>query len=296
MKIGIIGVPIDLGANRRGVDMGPSAIRYAHLVTKIEQLGLKVTDFGDINVPIIRSEIENINKSDLIPKIRDVCVSLSDKVQESIKEGFIPLVIGGDHSIAIGSFGGLVNSGKNIGLIWFDAHGDFNTLATSQTNNLHGMPLAVINGKGPDGLVSIARDSNLCEDNIVLVGIRDLDYREKERLKKTNINVYTISDIDKQGINEVMKQAIQFASCDTEGVHISFDVDVLDPLVAPGVGTAVPRGLDYREAHLALEMISEAEVLTSLELVEVNPILDERNRTAELAVELILSCLGKDIL
>ncbi|ADL11748.1 arginase [Acetohalobium arabaticum] len=296
MKIGIIGVPMDLGASRRGVDMGPSAVRYAHLAARIEELGLEVTDFGDIDVPVIRSELENIDRSNFIPEIRDVCTSLSKKVQEIMIKGFIPLVIGGDHSIAIGTFGGVANAGKNVGLLWFDAHGDFNNLTTSQTGNPHGMPLAVINSDGPEDLVSITEGYDLCEDNIALVGIRDLDYKERQRLKDTDIDVYTISDIDRQGIEEILEKAIQSAGCGTEGVHVSFDVDVLDPLTAPGVGTAVPGGLDYREAHLALEMIAEAGVLASLELVEVNPILDERNRTAELAVELILSCLGKNIL
>ncbi|SJZ99074.1 arginase [Selenihalanaerobacter shriftii] len=294
MRVAVIGVPLDLGANKRGVDMGPSAIRYANLTTKIEGLGIEVEDYGDIEVPIITNERRNQHN---ILEIRDVCISLSRKVKKSLEDDKVPLVIGGDHSIAIGTFSGLVRAKKDFGLIWFDAHADFNTLATSHSGNVHGIPLAVINQEGPTDLLSIMDNAyNLNESNVALIGIRDLDPLERERLKETDINIYTISDIDRLGIEQVMKEAIQITSQGKEGIHLSFDMDVLDPLVAPGVGTAVSGGLNYREAHLAMEILAETDILGSMELVEVNPILDERNRTAELAVELILSVLGKSIL
>jgi arginase len=294
LKVAIIGVPADLGANCRGVNMGPGAIRYANLISKIEGLGIEVKDFGDVQVPVISRGKSDKN---YITELKKVCTSLADRIKYSIEDGYLPLIIGGDHSITIGTFSGLISAKKDLGLIWFDAHGDFNTLATSQTGNLHGMSLAVINGDGPEELLSIlGNDYKLKGQNIVLVGVRSLDLEERRRLKETNINIYTIGDIDRRGIEEVMEEAIKIASQGKEGIHVSFDIDVLDPLVAPGVGTAIDGGLNYREAHLALEVVAESKKLNSLEMVEVNPILDEKNRTGRLAVNLILSALGQRIL
>jgi len=294
LKVAVIGVPMDLGANRRGVDMGPSAIRYADLIPQIKELKIGVKDYGDLEVPIIR---HNKERENYILAIRDTCSILAKKVKRSLDLDYLPLILGGDHSITIGTFKGLKSVNQDVGLIWFDAHADFNTPGTSQTGNIHGMSLAVINGEGPDELISILEDDyGIDEENIALIGVRDLDASESRRLKETDINIYTISDIDRLGIEQVMKEAIEIASCDKEGVHVSFDIDVLDPLTAPGVGTAVPGGLNYREAHLAMEMIADAGTLISMDLVEVNPILDERNRTAKVGVDLILSALGKQIL
>ncbi|TDX50927.1 arginase [Orenia marismortui] len=297
MKVKVLGVPSDFGANRRGVDMGPSAIRYAGLIDKLKELKIKVEDISDINIPITRSDISKCQKLKCLDEIVVSCEALSNTVSEVVSDGYFPIVLGGDHSIAIGSVAGVSRVKESIGLIWIDAHGDFNTQKTSNSGNIHGMPLSAIVGKGVDELVNCGGFSpKVKEENTVLVGVRDLDEGEKRLLKESKLTIFTMDDIDRKGMYQIMKEAIRISSKDVEGVHLSFDIDVLDPLEAPGVGTPVKGGISYREAHLALEMLSENEILTSLDLVEVNPILDQYNKTAELAVELILSALGKRIL
>lgn len=293
MIVEIIGVPMDLGANRRGTDMGPSAIRYAGLKQALLKMGIAVIDNGNINVPV--AESIKIDKPSLLflDEIVQVCKKLGDIIHNVFCRGNFPLILGGDHSIAIGTLSGVTRSIPDIGLIWFDAHGDFNTLETSKTGNIHGMSLAAATGRGNSfgGL-----NPSVNEEKTVLIGVRDLDYQEKEMLKESKVNVYTINKIDELGMARVIEEALLIAGRDGKGIHVSFDMDVVDPTVASGVGTPVPGGLSYREAHLALEKIAAAKVLKSLEICEVNPIEDSGgNRTAGLAVELIASALGKRI-
>ncbi|AGB40237.1 arginase [Halobacteroides halobius DSM 5150] len=295
MEVKVLGVPTDFGANRRGVDMGPSAIRYANLVSSLEDMDLVVDDLGDIRVPVINNEA-NKEEAKFLSQVIDVCQELALIVSKIAKQDKLPVILGGDHSITIGSVAGMAQV-KEMGLIWFDAHGDFNTLKTSESGNIHGMPLATIVGRGVKELVECGGITpKVKEKNTVIVGVRDLDKEERQLLKESEVTVFTMDDIDRLGIYKVMSQAIRIIGSQTAGVHISFDLDVLDPLEAPGVGTPVKGGLTYREAHLALEMIAEANIVASLDLVEVNPILDQGNQTAELAVELIASALGKRIL
>ncbi len=293
MTVKVLGVPTDFGANRRGVDMGASALRYANLLTELRQLDLEVEDLGDLNISVIRDKIDDDN---FLAPVLDICRQLADRVEEIVSKQDVPLILGGDHSIAIGNLAG-VSRRKEVGVIWFDAHGDFNNFITSPTGNIHGMVLAAVVGQGDDRL------NNCCQfipkaapEQTVIVGARALDPPEQELLKKSGVTVFTIEDIDKVGMHEIMKQAITISSQGVEGVHVSLDLDVVDPLEAPGVGTPVKGGLDYREAHLAMEMIAEAEILSSAGVVEINPILDYQNQTAQLAVELIKSLLGEKIL
>ncbi|GAB6138754.1 arginase [Halanaerobaculum tunisiense] len=295
MEVKILGVPTDFGANRRGVDMGPSAIRYANLAAELTALDLAIEDIGNLRVPIINQQ--NTNQ---IAKYREqvinICEELSLVVSQVVSTGGLPLILGGDHSITIGSLAGMAQE-QEMGLIWFDAHGDFNTSQTSTSGNIHGMPLAASVGRGEEELVTCGGiNPKVEEQNTVVIGVRDLDPGEQRLLRESQVTVFTMDDIDKLGIHQVLQEAIKISSQKVAGVHISFDIDVLDPLEAPGVGTPVKGGLTYREAHLALEMIAEAGILASLDLVEVNPILDKHNQTAELAVELITSALGKRIL
>ncbi len=297
MEVNIIGVPSDFGANRRGVDMGPSAMRYAGLINKIERLNKRVNDLGDINLPQADCKDSNQENIKCLNQIVETCNLLATKVENSIKNNKFPIILGGDHSITMGSLAGVVEAKNRIGLIWIDAHGDFNTDQTTETGNIHGMPLAAIAGQGLAELVSLGGVSpKLAEENIVLIGVRDLDEGERTLLKESNITVFTMDDIDKLGMFEVIQRAIEISSANVEGVHLSFDIDVVDPIEAPGVGTPVCGGITYREAHLALEALAEAKILTSMDLVEVNPILDKYNKTADLAVDLITSLLGKRIL
>ncbi|PRX26240.1 arginase [Orenia metallireducens] len=297
MKVKIVGVPSYLGANCRGVDMGPSAVRYAGLIKMIRNMGIDVEDAGDVNIPNVESKDLKTEDINYLDEIIEICEDLSNKVEVLIKDNIMPIILGGDHSISIGSVGGLAKAKDNIGLIWIDAHGDFNTHETTCTGNIHGMSLATLVGRGLNKLVEIGGITpKVKEENVVLIGVRDLDRSERDLLLESKVTVFTMDDIDRMGIAEVMQKAIVISSKDTKGVHLSFDMDVLDPLEAPGVGTPVKGGINYREAHLALEMIAEADILTSIELVEVNPILDRYNRTAELAVDLITSALGKRIL
>lgn len=297
----IIGVPLDLGAGRRGVDMGPSAIRVADLNKKLANLGYLVEDAG--NVPVTIPETQHIgdHQSKFLKEIIQVCEHLAQLVEKALQENFLPIVLGGDHSIAIGTLGGVASYyqkiQQNIGLIWFDAHADFNTPETSPSGNIHGMPLSAAVGIGPQDLTSLY---GICPkikaQNAVLVGVRDIDGLEKELLVSSAVRVFTMRDIDERGMRSVVEEAIKIATQHTAGLAVSWDMDFLDPSYAPGVGTPVKGGASYREAHLAMEMIADTNRLLSLELVEVNPVLDHMNTTASLGVELILSALGKKIL
>ena len=294
--IRIIGVPIDLGADRRGVDMGPSAMRYAGLNAQLQRLGWDVEDLGNLEVPIPETREIKDKRLKYLEEIVKVNEQLHLKVAEALKEGVVPLILGGDHSLGIGSLAGLASSGRRFGLIWFDTHGDYNSLETTSSGNIHGMPLAVANGIGAKELTSIGGEQKkIREENTVIIGVRDLDPQEREMLHRSKITVFTMSDIDQRGMKDVVNEGIRLASQGTDGIHVSFDLDVIDPAEAPGVGTPVAGGVTYREAHLAMELIAESGLLTSMDMVEVNPILDYQNKTAELAVGLICSAFGKRI-
>lgn len=295
----IIGVPLDLGAGRRGVDMGPSAMRAAGLHRVLSKLGHPVVDRGDLPVPI--SETQHFGHSNLkfLPEIADTCTRLSREVAGACRQGAVPLVLGGDHSLAIGSVSGVssCHGPANIGLIWFDAHGDLNTPATTPSGNIHGMPLAVLLGLGDPQLVELGGNTpKISGGNAVLVGVRRLDPGERELLSSRLVTVFTMRDIDERGLKDVIQSALEIATAGGRGLHVSFDMDVIDPAYAPGVGTPAHGGLTYREAHLGLELIADSKSLCSFDCVEINPLLDNRNRTAELAVELVGSAFGKSIL
>jgi arginase len=300
-KIRIIGVPMDLGASRRGVDMGPSALRVAGLQSRLKQLGRQVEDEGNVAVPQAEEQPYGERKARYLDEIAQTCKGLADMVRKTLDEDIFPLVLGGDHSIAVGTVAGAAahyhKAGKRIGVIWLDAHGDMNTPESSPSGNVHGMPLASIMGYGPPELVDLAGIKPMVEPrNVVLVGIRDLDSKERRFAKESGVHVFTMRDIDERGMREVMTEALKFATDDTAGVAVSLDMDFVDPSDAPGVGTPVRGGVTYREAHLALEMIADSKSMVSFELVEVNPVIDQHNATALLGVELVLSGLGKKIL
>lgn len=297
-EIALIGVPMDLGQTRRGVDMGPSAIRYAGIVERLEKLDYTIYDLGDIDVPQRR---DGVNKEELpLRNLEEIAIAnerLARVIDEQVALNRFPLVLGGDHSIAIGTIAGISNHYENLGLIWYDAHGDVNTAETTPSGNIHGMPLAVSLGLGHKRLTSILKDNpKVKPENVVLIGVRDLDEGEKELLKKLNIKVYTMHEIDRLGMPRVMEEVISYIKARTDGVHLSFDLDGIDPSEAPGVGTPVIGGITYRESHLALEMLSEANIVTSVEFVEVNPMLDERNKTADLTVALAGSLFGEKLI
>ncbi len=296
MQIDIIGVPVDLGQGRRGVDMGPSAIRYAGLQQKLEDLGYTVKDEGNIEVPIAEMCKVTNPKLKYVDCIVPMSRRVSGAVSTSISSGNFPLVIGGDHSLSIGSVRGAARNRK-IGVIWFDAHADFNTDKTTPSGNIHGMPLAALTGYGDKSLVQLWDEKIPVVDpnNIAIVGARDLDSGEKDNLRDANAMVLSMEQIDRYGMVAMMEKAIQHVSRDVDGIYLSFDLDSLDPQYAPGVGTPVPAGITHREAHLACEMIAETGKLIGMDFVEVNPILDTKNRTAELAVEFVLSALGRRI-
>lgn len=297
MKVKVLGIPMDLGANRRGVDMGCSAIRYANLQNGLEKIGYHVEDYGDLYVP--NAEKINIKKTSLkyAEEIIEVCERTVPLISKFMEEGFIPLILGGDHSISIGTIAGCSNALGDVGIIWFDAHGDFNTEETSPSGNIHGMSLGASLGYGDEMLIKVGgKKGKARPENVALIGVRDIDPKEAELIKESGINVFTIEQIDFMGMREVVELAINIASNGTKGIHVSFDMDVIDPSVAPGVGTPVQGGISYREAHLAMEMVANSKMLKCLEFVEVNPILDNKNRTAELAVSLACSALGKKII
>lgn len=301
MALHLLGVPMDLGSGRRGVDMGPSAIRIAGLGDRLRDLGNKVIDAGDIDIKIMEEIRVGDLKARYLREITRASKVLCTKIQKIMGKNHFPLILGGDHSIAIGSVSGIAayanKRRKKLGLLWVDAHGDMNTPATSPSGNIHGMPLASLLGLGPRDLTDIGGAfPKIDPRHLALIGIRSLDEGEKKHLKEIGVLVFTMSDIDRQGIHRVMKKALAQITDGTDYLHVSFDLDAVDPTVAPGVGTPVKGGLDYREAHLIMELLSDSRLMTSLEIVEVNPILDERNRSAEFAVELVESAFGKRIL
>jgi arginase len=297
MRIRVIGVPIDLGADRRGVDIGASAIRYAGLNDQLHGLGYEVHDIGNIVVPQPESQpIDNSRLKYLEPIVK-VAEELADTVTEALKANEFPLILGGDHSIALGSITGVTRLHKDIGLLWIDAHADFNTEETTPSGNIHGMILAALAGLGNNRLTGTGGwTPKLDPQRIVIIGARDLDRGEQELLRAHHVRVFTMSDIDQRGISDVMREAIAIAGMASDGIHLSLDMDALDPEHAPGVGTPVRGGLSYREAHLAMELIADNDRLVAMDVVEVNPILDRENATALLAVELVMSALGKKII
>jgi len=300
-NVSIIGFPMDLGADRRGVDMGPSALRIAGLQTKLEALGYKVEDNGDIKIEIMeRQKIKN-PKLKYLDEIIKTSRLLADKVERVLDKGDFPICLGGDHSMALGTISGIASFCKKrklrLGVIWIDAHSDMNTDETSPTGNIHGMPLAALMGLGCDELVNLLGFSpKLYPENCVLIGIRSIDEAEKVNIKKLKVPIYTMNDIDKLGIHRIIAKVLKQFREKVDHIHISFDVDSVDPSVAPGVGTPIPGGLSYREAHLLMETIAECGCMSSLEIAEVNPILDHKNQSASFTSELIASSMGQRIL
>jgi arginase len=301
-SVHIIGVPLDLGGGRRGVDMGPSAFRIAGLGERIGALGYTIVDKGDLPAPIPETQELRDERKKYIRDIAKVCQKLYQTTLGSLDEGAMPIVLGGDHSLAAGSVAAVTDWAKRtrdlpVGLLWVDAHGDMNTPATSLSGNVHGMPLAALLGSEPAELARIGTVSpKVMPAHTVLIGVRNLDEREKVAVRDSHVHVFTMKDIDRQGIASIVEQAVNLAGRDTAGIHVSFDMDVCDPTIAPGVGTPVKGGLDYREAHMVMEIVADSGLLTSLDLVEVNPTLDVRNATAQLGTELALSALGMKIL
>lgn len=300
-NIGIVGVPIDLGASRRGVDMGPSALRVAQVGTRLKNLGYDVSDYGNINVPVPESIKQEPQRTKFLSEIVEANRNLSQATYKSLSEGRTPLVLGGDHSIAMGSVAGISRyyreRNQKIGMIWLDAHGDINTPDTTLSGNIHGMPVAHILGLGNKELLSITDVLPMVDpSHVVLIGLRDLDPGEQNIIRDMRVRVFTMRDIDELSLRTVMDQAIRIASQDTAGFHVSLDVDWIDPSVAPGVGTPVRGGATYREAHLAMEMIHDSGSMLSMDVAEVNPVMDHANETANLAVEMVLSAFGKRIL
>ena len=297
----IIGVSLDLGGNRRGVDMGPSAFRIAGLGERLSALGMTVVDEGDLVAPIPETKTFGDPRKKYIREIARVCERLYKSSLNALEKGGFPLVLGGDHSLASGSVAATADfvrrESKPLGLIWVDAHGDMNTPSSSSSGNVHGMPLASLLGPEPQELSKIGGFSpKVTADRTVLIGIRNLDDREKELIRESHVTVFTMKDIDRSGIATIVEQALAIAGAGTAGIHVSFDLDVCDPTIAPGVGTPVKGGLDYREAHMVMEMVADSGLLRALDLVEVNPILDDRNTTAILGAELALSALGQKII
>jgi arginase len=301
-EICMIGVPLDMGASRRGVDMGPSAVRVAGLEARLEALGHRVTDAGNIRVEIVETQAMGNKAARYLKEIAETCTRTAEAVAAALGQGSTPLVLGGDHSLAAGSVAGVAEfyrrQNKKIGIVWLDAHSDINTPETSPSGNVHGMPLAALLGLGPEPLSNISGFSpKVAPENAVLIGLRDIDAAERENIRRAGMTeVYTMRDIDERGMRVVMEEALRAAGRGTAGYHVSLDMDWIDPEDAPGVGTPVRGGATYREAHLAMEIIADHGRLLSFEIVEVNPVIDEHNRTADLAVELACSVFGKKIL
>jgi arginase len=291
-----------MGASRRGVDMGPSAMRVAGLEARLEALGHRVTDGGNVTVAIAETQNFGSPNARYLKQIADTCTRTAKAVCKALEDGMIPLVLGGDHSLAVGSVSGVSEfyrrQSQRIGVVWIDAHSDINTPETSPSGNVHGMPLAALLGMGPEQLTNIYGYSpKIAPENTVLVGVRDIDPAESANIRRTGIGeVYTMRDIDERGMRAVMEEALRAAGRGTAGYHVSLDMDWIDPEDAPGVGTPVRGGATYREAHLAMEIIADHGRMLSFEMVEVNPVIDEHNRTADLAVELACSAFGKKIL
>lgn len=292
---------MDLGADRRGVDMGPSALRYADLNEKLKELGNDVHDLGDLNVIIPETQHYGDPRAKYLKEITDACTHLAQLVLKIAEEGRTPLVLGGDHSIAIGTVSGMAENfrrqGKKLGLIWFDAHADFNTPDISPSGNVHGMPMAAINGYGPKELTHIFGFApKVPAENVAMIGIREVDREERELVKKSGVRVFTMKEIDRRGIGSVMDEALSIVTNGTDAFSATLDADFLDPYESPGVATPVRGGADYREAHLAMEMLADTKKMVSFEITEINPILDVHNKTAHFGMELILSAFGKQIL
>ena len=299
--VDLFGVPLDLGAGRRGVDMGPSAFRIAGVAKSIQALGYQVRDCGNVEVPIPESIGVSDNRSRYAKEIAKVCESLCVDVQRSIESCHLPISLGGDHSLAAGSIAGAAAASERMGralaLLWVDAHADMNTPETTSSGNVHGMPLACLLGRGERELVHIGGFSpKIPPERCAVVGLRNLDEREKDQVRQSGVRAFTMKDIDRSGMSSIMEEALSLICTDNAGLHVSFDMDGVDPSISPGVGTPVRGGLSYREAHLLMEMVADSQRLLALDIVEVNPILDHHNSTASLAIELILSALGKKIL
>ena len=297
----VLGVPMDLGGVHRGVDMGPSAVRIAGLVPGLERMGIEVADGGNVPVPQPESRVPKNPRARFLGEIAHACARLCARVERALDDDALPVVLGGDHSIAMGTVAGVSSwhhrRGEQIGLLWFDAHGDMNTPETSPSGNVHGMPCAAIVGRGAEQLLSLAETTPMvAPENVAIVGVRDLDARERREVLDSKVRVFTMRDVDMLGMSEVMRRALAVVTAGTAGFHLSFDLDGMDPSVAPGVGTPVPGGTNLRESHLVMELAAESGALLGLEMTEINPILDERNRTAEVAVQLVLSAAGKRIL
>jgi arginase len=300
-KICLVGVPMDLGGGRRGVDMGPSALRIAGIEDGVRGLGLEFEDRGNVPVHEPASRIPKNPRARFLDEIAACCRDLRGQVEKILEDGAFPLVVGGDHSIACGTVAAISSfhhrKKQKIGLIWFDAHGDFNTPETSESGNIHGMPLACCVGRGVPELVRLGDRVPMVDvEKAVLIGVRTIDLREKQEIKESGLHVFTLRDIDMHGIHKVMRMAIEIASSGTAGFHLTFDLDGTDPSVAPGVGTPVPGGTTLRESHLIMEHAAESGRLLGLEMTEINPILDDRNATARVAVDLALSAFGKAVL
>jgi arginase len=294
--VALIGASLDLGAGRRGVDMGPSAIRYAELASRIERLGRRVFDWGNVEGAVPEATEMGSERVRFLAPIKQACEHVAHLVARSVDEGLQPLVLGGDHSVAIGTLGGLARAYGRGGVLWIDAHGDLNRPETSPTGNVHGMPLAAALGlAGPEFDSDAWTLPAIAADRVALVGVRSLDPAEAELISELDVRVYTMSDVDKLGVERVVREALDHVA-GPGFVHVSLDMDALEPDIAPGVGTPVRGGLSYREAHLAMELVAESGLAGSLEVVEVNPILDRENETAKLAVELVASALGARIL
>lgn len=293
-NIRIIGIQLDLGQVHRGVNMGPSAIRYAGLSNRLRSLGYQVNDIGNIQIPIRETLLEK-GFENILPAIIHANTKIYDAARQAVADDVMPIFLGGDHSIAIGTIGGVTHD-TDSGVIWIDAHGDFNTPETSASGNIHGMPLATLLGQGHDELVNIGRSgAKLKPENVMLVGLRDLDMKEQQIILDSGVGYYTMRDIDERGISAVMTEAVDRLS-NVNRLHVSLDMDGLDPEVAPGVGTPVPGGLTYREAHLAMEVLADTERVSSIDVVEINPMLDHFSKTADTAVEMVVSLCGKRII
>jgi arginase len=295
-KLAVIGGALDLGAGRRGVDMGPSAIRYAGLDDRLARLGLECSDWGNVETAIAEATASGDPKARFLREIKDACERIARRVAATAGDGYLPIVLGGDHSIALGTLGGLAAAHGPGGVLWFDAHGDLNTPETSPSGNVHGMPLAAALGLANEVFASEVWPLPTVEPGrVALIGVRSLDDGERKLVRELGVRVFTMTDLDRRGVEPVVREALGLVS-GARFVHVSLDMDVVDPDVAPGVGTPVRGGLSYREAHLAMELVAESELLGSMDVVEVNPILDRENATAQLAVELVASALGERIL
>lgn len=297
----LLGAPLDLGAGRRGVDMGPSAIRLTQIGSRLEALGHRIVDGGNVEVAVAEATQIGDPRARYLHEVAATCGQIFERVWQSVEAGATPLTLGGDHSIAVGSVAAVAAAHRRherrIGLLWIDAHADMNTPESSPSGNVHGMPLASLLGFGPPALVEIGGPgAKLDAKNVAVVGLRDVDAAEREIVRRAGVRAYTMADIDRRGMSSIMTEALAFVLDGTVGVHVSLDVDGLDPEIAPGVGTAVRGGLTYRESHLAMELVAESDRLLGFDLVEVNPILDRHNATAELGCELVLSAFGKRIL